>query len=330
MLGGLRHSESMALATAKKPAAKETHTELVSEGVGSSFKIDREACIVRGVKILGTESRNKRSYTPQAISKARILYEGMRVNLNHPEESQKHKTRDYQSRTGILKNVTEAADGLYADYHYNPKHLAAEQILWDIEHNPNSLGFSHVADLRGKKTSNGGMVVEEIRMVKSVDLVTDPATTRGVFESLQEETEMDIASLTFEELSKARPDLIQESLNQVEVREAAKAKDLELKTVKEQLEVYQGKEKLAAKQANVDKLVTESKLPKEAQGPLFMEGLLNADSDEKIKALIAEQKTLFGNVPTQKVVSRGLVTEAVKEDDREAFIKGIKSRRLSA
>ncbi len=320
----------MALATARKSAAKETHTELVSEGVGSSFKIDREACIVRGVKILGLESRNGRRYSPAAISAAKMIYEGVRVNLNHPKGSDAGKTRDYQDRLGIIRNVNEAADGLYADYHYNPKHVTTEQILWDIEHNPNSLGFSHVAKIREKKV-NGKNVVEAIESVKSVDLVTDPATTKGVFENIQEETEMDIASLTFEELSKARPDLIQESLNQVEVREAAKAKDLELKTVKEQLEVYQGKEKLAAKQANVDKLVTEAKLPKEAQGPLFMEGLLNADSDEKIKALIAEQKALFGNVPTQKVISRGLVTEAVNQDaDRDTFIKGIKSRRLSA
>src|SRR5262249_45992585 len=73
-------------------------------------------------------------------------------------------------------------EGLFADFHFNPKHCLAEQLIWDAEHAPENVGFSHNVQAR---TSRRGetTLVEEILHVHGVDLVADPATTRGLFES---------------------------------------------------------------------------------------------------------------------------------------------------
>jgi hypothetical protein len=112
------------------------------------------------------------------MAKALPLYEGMRVNVDHVDPGQRRSLRD---RIGLIKNVTLKEDGLYGDFHFNPKHALAEQIAWDAENAPQNLGFSH--DTRGDARNVGGKVmVESIDKVLSVDLVANPATTTGLFE----------------------------------------------------------------------------------------------------------------------------------------------------
>ena len=153
-----------------------------SNSRGVSLRVDREAGILRGVKILGLESRNNRSYLPEALARAAALYEGAKVNVNHPKGNPLGP-RDYQDRLGTIQNVSpRAGEGLFADLHFNPRHALAEQLMWDAEHAPENVGLSHNVEAR---TSRRGerVVVEEITQVQSVDLVADPATTRGLFES---------------------------------------------------------------------------------------------------------------------------------------------------
>jgi hypothetical protein len=139
--------------------------------------VDAEAGVLHGVKILGTESKNGRVYPRETLERAAPLYEGARVNVNHPDRA----ARSYEDRIGAVRNVRAAEDGLYADFHFNPKHRLAEQLVWDALHAPENVGFSHNVlartSRRGDKT-----VVEEITRVRSVDLVADPATTGGLFE----------------------------------------------------------------------------------------------------------------------------------------------------
>ncbi len=100
------------------------------------------------------------------------------MNVDHVEPGQHRSLRD---RIGLVRNVTLREDGLYGDFHFNPKHALAEQIAWDAENAPQNLGFSH--DTRGtSRTSGGRVVVESIDKVLSVDLVANPATTAGLFE----------------------------------------------------------------------------------------------------------------------------------------------------
>ncbi len=149
---------------------------------GVQMRVDREAGVIRGVKILGLNSRNGRQYPAETLARAVPLYEGAKVNVNHPKGSPL-APRDYQDRIGVIHGVElRAGEGLFGDLHFNPKHLLAEQLIWDAEHAPENVGFSHNVQARtGRRDDN--LIVEEITRVQSVDLVADPATTRGLYES---------------------------------------------------------------------------------------------------------------------------------------------------
>ena len=149
---------------------------------GVKIRVNRQAGVIRGVKVLGLESRNGRTYLPEALAEAARLYEDAKVNVNHPKGNPTGP-RDYQDRIGTVRGVAmQPGEGLFADFHFNPKHALAEQLIWDAEHAPENVGFSHNVEARlGRRGER--VVVEAITRVQSVDLVADPATTRGLFES---------------------------------------------------------------------------------------------------------------------------------------------------
>jgi hypothetical protein len=151
---------------------------------GVPMRVDRQAGVIRGVKILGLQSRNGRQYLPEALAKAVPLYEGAKVNVNHPKGSPL-SPRDYQDRIGVIRGaVLKPGEGLFGDLHFNPKHVLAEQLAWDAEHAPENVGFSHNVQARTSRRDDC-LLVEEITRVQSVDLVADPATTRGLYEQNQ-------------------------------------------------------------------------------------------------------------------------------------------------
>ena len=149
----------------------------------AAIHVDREQGIIRGVKVLGMNSRNGRHYLPEALQEAAGFYEGAKVNVNHPK-GDPASPRDYQDRLGEIRNVLFRENvGLFADLHFNPRHALAEQLMWDAEHSPGNVGFSH--NVRAiTERENGKIVVKKITWVNSVDLVADPATTTGLYESL--------------------------------------------------------------------------------------------------------------------------------------------------
>jgi len=182
------------------------------------LRVDARAAVIRGVKILGLKSRNGRVYTEQALQQAAGLYEGAKVNVNHPRHDAT-APREYQERLGVVRNVAfRRARGLYADLHYNPKHPIAEQLAWDAQHEPANVGLSHnvvaVTHRRGENT-----VVESITKVASVDLVADPATTAGLFEQTEsgETSQIDDdvwPRICLSDLQAHRPDLVQRAIEE--------------------------------------------------------------------------------------------------------------------
>ncbi|MDR0328524.1 MAG: hypothetical protein LBI05_09545 [Planctomycetaceae bacterium] len=162
------------------------NTENLRETVctaGSAVRIDRDAGVIFGVKIIGCESRNGRHYPNDTLRNAIPLYENSKVNLDHPDGDPR-KSRSYQARFGMIRNVQlRENDGLFADFWFNPKHSLAEQLLWDAEHAPENVGFSHNVEAVVKRQQSTALV-EKIVAVRSVDLVADPAATQGLFESV--------------------------------------------------------------------------------------------------------------------------------------------------
>jgi len=155
-------------------------TEKILEyvAVGAPRRIDRERSVIEGVKLLGLVSQNGRSYLKEAVARAVPLYEGAPVNIDHANGA-----RSYADRIGSIHNVRveQGGGGLRGDLHFNPKHALAEQLLWDAQNSPSNVGLSHAIEARTSRRG-GKVIVEEILRVQSVDLVADPATTRGLFE----------------------------------------------------------------------------------------------------------------------------------------------------
>ena len=148
-------------------------------------RIDRRRGVINGVKILGLTSRNNRRYPLETLTEAIPLYQNAKVNLNHPDGNPTEPRR-YQDRFGLVRNVRIVEnEGLFADFHFNPKHLYAEQLLWDAENTPENVGFSHNIEAEVVQ-ENDMMIVQKILAVRSVDLVADPATTQGLFESCEQ------------------------------------------------------------------------------------------------------------------------------------------------
>ncbi len=143
----------------------------------SGLRVDRAAGVIRGVKIIGSQSRNNRTYPPAVLQKAIPHYEGRGCFLDHTAGQ-----RSVASRFGWLQNVRGDGASLIGDLNILKSHPNAPAIFEAAERNPRLFGLSHSAD--GRVVRRGGKnVVEEIVGVHSVDLVCDPATTNSLFES---------------------------------------------------------------------------------------------------------------------------------------------------
>ncbi len=175
---------------------------------GAAVDADEQSGIIHGVKILGLESRNGRIYKSQAISAAIALYEGVKVNVNHPK-GHPASPRDYQDRLGCLRNVRLTENGLYGDLHFNPHHALAQQLVWDAQHAPENVGLSHNVQARTSR-HNEQVLVEEIVKVNSVDLVADPATTSSLFEAEDNGVSQATAKRVLAWLCRAYPELLEE------------------------------------------------------------------------------------------------------------------------
>jgi len=138
-----------------------------------------DAPMIKGVKVLGVESKNGRKYPVEVMRKALEKYDGAMVNIDHPKGDE---PRSYEDRFGRLVNPRLEADGIYADLSYNPKHPLAEGFAWWAANDPSAVGLSHNAQARTKLNREGVEEIEEIVEVTSVDLVAEPATTAGLME----------------------------------------------------------------------------------------------------------------------------------------------------
>jgi hypothetical protein len=285
-------------------------SELLQEYVDSrrqQLRVDRAAGVIRGVKLLGLSSRNGRRYRENALVEAAGLYEGAKVNINHPK-GHPLSPRDYQDRLGVVRGVQfRAGDGLFGDLHFNPKHAISEQLVWDAEHAPHNVGMSHNVLARTSR-SGDETVVEAITKVQSIDLVADPATTAGLYEHVEGReskvegrgpeggeptgTSLTVGSLTLAQLRECRPDLVGAIEHDC---------DVHFERVRTQLEAMVVREESQRRRERILQLLQEHDLPLPsgdgaAESQLvsapFIETLLRIDDDHRVQTLIEERAAL--------------------------------------
>jgi len=288
------------------------HVSLIEDrfALTKATKIDTTKGLIEDVLLCGLSSPSKRrEYTPAALSAAVRLYEGAPVNLDHHVG----KTPPTAARFGRTQNARYVeGQGIRGDVRYNTAHPWATSFAWFAENDPGALGFSHHAD--GKcKTSGGKEIVESIVSVRSVDLVTDPATTNGLFEDettarsreMQERStpkgdQMELKDLTAEMLQKERPDLcrnLRESADESARLVAAEAAVKKLTEEKDRLEVANA---LASHRSAVDVKLAEAKLPPAAITDVFRKQLYEAKDAAAVDVLIVDRKTLVNVGPISK------------------------------
>lgn len=172
----------------------------LTEG-GPAVRVDRAAGVISQVKILGYKSANGREYLKDGVSAA--LYEGRRVCAGHHRSAGERDPRDTYA---VLEGVRVLDSGVFADRLrlLNPAGDFEQRLLTAAETAPSLFGLSHSA--RGReKPNSGGRVIESVLSVESVDLVCDPATVAGLYESRGRAVKKTVTEL-IEELSSTRPE----------------------------------------------------------------------------------------------------------------------------
>lgn len=170
--------------------AKPVRLRLLAEAVQNGQRADRVASVIYGVKICGLTSTNGRRYSVEALKAAVKLYEGAKLCANHPEPED-DTCRDVEDVMGEFHNVRFAKDGIYADVHLVPSHPMTPRLFEAAEKMPALYALSHnVYGIEEKR--NGENVVVEITRVNSVDLVTDGATNKNLFEGAMNEDALEV------------------------------------------------------------------------------------------------------------------------------------------
>lgn len=182
----------------------ESQSALVS--VGSGARVDRDARIIRGVKVLGLVSNNSPrvigvdsdedhySYTMESLRDGAPLYEGISVYIDHLESEYdprsgkrlpSTKDRKLKDKFGKLVNVRVTESGMFADLQYLESHPMAAVVIEAAERMPDAFALSHHAYSRPEIRPDGKVMITKINHVESVDLIGErPGTTHGLFESL--------------------------------------------------------------------------------------------------------------------------------------------------
>jgi len=275
---------------------------LLSEACFKEVKIEESdgAILVRNVKALGFKSLNGREYTESAMENGAELYEGVQIYRNHitPEERQAG-CRFVENLMGQCTNPRHIRESreIRLDIKVLKDFEAGEQLLSIVKQMPEIAGFSHNAQGKMRKENDIEMV-EEITDVMSLDLVTSPATTNGIFESTEDkEVPMDWTKLTLEELKTHRNDVYEAVIalgaktRDGEVNKLQEAVKVALKEADDLKVIEAGRQK----ETLVAETLKEAKLPDYAVTDTLKAQLSEAKDEAAMKVIIEDRKELIAN-----------------------------------
>ncbi len=143
--------------------------------------IDEDRKTIRGVVLFGTKkSKNKRTYSENAVNDLVDQSEGIKIFVNH---NTKNDVRDLRDWIGVANNVSRRGDKIKADVTCREEYFP---LLRDVALlQPSNVGMSLNARCSVRSDSEGE-VIESVKLLRSYDAVSSAATTFSLFESLQE------------------------------------------------------------------------------------------------------------------------------------------------
>lgn len=166
--------------------------EHIAAGVAlAEVTVDRRQNLIQGVTLLSRTSKNNRTYSDKALDDAVRLYARAPFYLDHPTEGelrQRAGSRSVLDLAGEIVNPRLVGDKVRGDIHVLEREPAKSLVFAIAEQMPHRAGMSHRARGSVRPGARGeGDVVDGLAEVYAVELVTDPATTAGLFEALERE-----------------------------------------------------------------------------------------------------------------------------------------------
>lgn len=160
---------------------------------GAQAPTEAAPLTVPRVKILGLESRWGRRFTEAALKDAqqRGIYEGLTIYKDHPsvdysDPNWQKKTLPPRSVDDVLGSIANViyieGQGLFGDAVFTKDCDLTRSVCLSAKTNPRQYGFSHHAAYDNVSYEGNIEIVGSIPAAFSVDLVTRPATTNGLFE----------------------------------------------------------------------------------------------------------------------------------------------------
>lgn len=148
-------------------------------------QVDRKTGTLRHCALLGQVSANNRFYTTKALETVRKLADQLKAFLNHD-------SRGVENLIGDFSNLVIENNKVYGDVSILESCKYRDMIFELAENKPHLCGWSiHARGLFGANDSEGREVVEDIVLLRSIDLVADPATNSSVWESKEEEPNLE-------------------------------------------------------------------------------------------------------------------------------------------
>lgn len=310
----------------------ETFNESFAQVIEGKF--DEKQLVIHDMVILGPISKNGYRYPKETQEEARPLFEGAKAYLNHPTAKEMGEARRVQDLIGEHRNIRVKNDKTYSDLHLLNNPTVRDYVLPILGEGKTHLAGNSIV-VRGsrKKDDNGIEYVSKIHAARSVDLVAEPATTNGLFESQKfttdvvvEEKSMEWTDVTVENLRKERPDLVDTLLAGDQQQKKMVALEAENAALKEQnaakdKELTEVKAQRAAdlKEANIVTLMAEAKIPdsvKYEEGtktikPHFKKALdVMADEDGRKEMIAGWEATFPMQQDQQKKEKTKVVTES--------------------
>lgn len=324
-------------------------------------KLDKEACVIQHVAILRATSKGSsypgargRRYTEMALRSCARLSEGCKSYRDHQGYSEKYdmgSIRKTEDLIGYFEDCSLEGETVFGDLHYLKDTATKERVEALVEQMADKIGMSiHAMGTAWFDQEDMMEVVDDIKEMRSVDMVTEPGSTQNLFESRSgssavgaeaqdghpkgKEKTMDFESLTLADLKEARPDLYASISKEVtekqaqdgelqKLRDQVKSLTESNKQLKAQVDTATVQEQLRQRETKLAALVKESGLPDEVVTDTFKEALRATKDDAAARALLEDRKTLViqataGVRGMGAQSSTGVVTESKKVSDEEA------------
>jgi len=292
--------------------------EKATPGALLEANFDKKNMIVHNVVFLGPNSSRGYTYKEEAIQEALPLFEGATMYIDHQSEEsvEKGDVRSVHELLGQAKNARVVGDKVRGDMHLVNTADIRNNIFPIMEHFKDQIGNS-LAGFGEKVKENGKEVVVKITHVNSIDLVTRPGTTSGLFESRKKNSDKNKnggnTKVTIEEILEALKDSkINEAVTahiMAEAEQTGKIEELEkiVVVLKKDISGKDGElDKFKVKEAHeekvhlCDKLIKESKLPDEAVTKTWKKQLLASKDEGDMREMLSERKDFYTKLTATK------------------------------